>query len=98
MIKHIVIWQLTETSKKLENAKKIKQMLESLHGKIDGLLKIEVGLSVLGNNATLGDVCLYSEFSNEQALADYQLHPLHLEAKDFIQKQVAARAVVDFAA
>ena len=98
MIKHIVIWQLQNNAKKIENARKIKQMLESLLGKIDGLSKIEVGLSMLADKATLGDICLYSEFTNQQALEAYQLHPLHVAAKEFIQQHVAARSVVDFVA
>ena len=96
MIKHIVIWQLKDTANKLEDAKKIKHMLESLQDKIEGLLKIEVGLSILSNQASLGDVCLYSEFATQQALAAYHIHPLHVAAKDFIQERVDSRAVVDF--
>ena len=73
-------------------------MLEALQDKIDGLIKVEVGLSILDNNPSLGDICLYSEFENQQALADYQIHQLHLEAKDFIKTRVSSRAVVDFIA
>ena len=46
MVKHIVMWRLKENScgnSKEENKKLIKEKLEALAGRIEGLIKIEVG-------------------------------------------------------
>ena len=62
MIKHIVMWKLKDEAHgndKATNAKLIKEKLEALSGKIDGLLKIEVGIDFLGGGNF--DVALYSE-------------------------------------
>ena len=48
MIKHIVTWKLKEEAEgntKVENAKKIKEILEALDGKIETLKAIEVGIN-----------------------------------------------------
>ena len=48
MIRHLVMWQLAESAEgksKQENAQIVKESLESLAGKIDGLLSIEVGVN-----------------------------------------------------
>ena len=47
MIKHIVMWKLKENAHgntKHENAVLIRNKLESLNGKIEGLIKMEVGI------------------------------------------------------
>ena len=68
MIKHIVMWKLKEeahSNNKETNAQLIKEKLEALSGKIDGLLKIEVGIDFLGGNNF--DVVLYSELTSKEA-------------------------------
>ena len=95
MIRHIVFWNLkdeAEGNDKKTNAEIIKTRLEALVGKIDGLLRAEVGLNY---NPDGYDLCLYSEFTSRQALDFYQTHPLHVEIKDFVGKVVTQRAVTD---
>ena len=60
MIKHIVLWKLKDEANGLsknENAKAIKQKLESLKDKIEGLVNIEVGIDFLhsAESADLGN-------------------------------------------
>lgn len=97
MVKHIVMWKLKDSAHgngKAANAKLIKEKLESLNGKIDGLLKAEVGIDFLGNGNF--DVVLYSELTNHDALDFYQQHPLHQALLPFIREAVEDRKAVDF--
>ncbi len=96
MIKHIVFWNLKDTAEgrsKQENALLIKQGLEGLVGRIDGLLKAEVGI---GLDADGYDLCLYSEFSSKEALDAYQVHPEHDKVRKFVRSVNTARAVCDY--
>ena len=98
MIKHIVLWKLKETAhgkSRLENAKVIKEMLESLQGRIPGLLKIEVGIDTSGTDQS-ADVVLYSEFTTPDALDEYQVHPLHEAAKVYIMEARNERRIADY--
>lgn len=98
MIKHIVFWNLKDVSSygdKDFNARSIKQKLESLQGKIEGLIKIEVGIDFLHSPESM-DLVLYSEFTDKAALDFYQLHPLHKEIMPFIAEARSERRVVDY--
>ena len=97
MIKHIVMWKLKDEAHgndKATNARLVKEKLEALSGKIDGLLKIEVGIDFLGGGNF--DVVLYSELSSKEALDAYQNHPLHQAALPFIREAVIDRKAVDY--
>lgn len=99
MVKHIILWTLKEELPNQEHAAlkaQVKQKLEALQGKIEGLLKIEVLTEPLSSSNT--DMMLYSEFIDEAALAHYQQHPSHLEAASFVKSIVGARACMDFQA
>ena len=98
MIKHIVMWRLSESAHnndKASNARLIKQKLENLRGKIPGLLNIEVGIDEF-NTPDSSDVVLYSEFASYEALAVYQEHPEHKGILPFIAAARSERRVVDF--
>jgi len=97
MIKHIVMWKLKDEAHgndKATNAGLVKEKLEALSGKIDGLLKIEVGIDFLGGGNF--DVVLYSELSSKEALDIYQNHPLHQAVLPFIREVVMDRKAVDY--
>lgn len=97
MVKHIVMWKLKDQAHgndKATNANLIKEKLENLNGKIDGLLKAEVGIDFLGGGNF--DVVLYSEVASREALDAYQLHPLHQAVLPFIREAVSDRKAVDF--
>jgi quinol monooxygenase YgiN len=96
MIKHLVMWRLDEAAgDKAGNARKLKQLLEGLNGRIPGLLKLEVGIDFSGEGES-ADVVLYSEFESRQALAAYQTHPAHAEVAPFVKSVRAERRVVDY--
>lgn len=98
MIKHIVFWKLKDEANglgKQENALAIKQKLEALKGKIEGLIDIEVGFDFLQSPES-ADVVLYSIFKDKAALDFYQQHPLHKEVMPFIGEARSERRVVDY--
>ena len=98
MIKHIVMWRLKEHAlgnDKATNAQLIKDKLEALRGKIDGLLSIEVGIDFSATDAS-ADVVLYSEFPDRAALSAYQAHPEHQAVSPFINEVRTERYLVDY--
>lgn len=98
MIKHIVLWRLFEFAdgrSKHENAEIIKSKLENLNGKIPGLIKLEVGID-FSKSEQSSDIALYSEFSTQEALSEYQNHPEHIELKSFLVKVRSERRVIDY--
>jgi len=98
LIKHIVFWRLNESAHgndKLTNAQILKDKLLAMQGKVDGLLKIEVGFD-FSNEKDSSDVVLYSEFTNTDALHQYQVHPDHEKIKTWIGEVRYERRVVDY--
>ncbi len=98
MIKHIVFWRLNENAygnDKKTNAKILKEKLLAMQGKVDGLIKIEVGFD-FGNEDDSGNVVLYSEFTSVEALHQYQIHPDHEDLKKWLSKVRYERRVVDY--
>lgn len=98
MIKHIVMWKLkdfAEGASKVENANRIKILLEDLKDKIAEIRSVEVGVNVNPSDAAY-DVVLYSEFENEEALSTYQNHPEHLKVGAFVGQVREDRVVVDY--
>ena len=98
MIKHIVCWKLKEEAhgnSKAMNMVLVKEKLEALQGKIEGVLKIEVGIN-LPEFSTNYDVVLYSELESKEALDFYQNHPLHQAVLPFIRDAVVSRVAVDY--
>ncbi len=97
MIRHIVIWKLKEQAgrrTRWENAGIAKEMLESLRGRIPGLLKLEVGIDS-SRTGSSGDLVLLSEFEDQAALEQYQRHPEHERVGEFISEIRSERIVVD---
>ena len=97
MIKHVVIWNLKDRSRRDEHIAAIRAALEGLRGRVPGLLAIEVGADI-GSDANARDVILYSEFADRGALDVYQQHPLHLVVKDVVGPLVTDRSAVDWEA
>lgn len=91
MVKHIVLYTLKDGTPKDEAVKMIAACLEPLVGKIPGLQHLEVRRAYNGM-----DYALYSEFESRQALADYAVHPLHLEAKTHFSSLLNSRVAADY--
>ena len=98
MIKHIVFWRLNESAygnDKQTNSQILKEKLLAMQGKVEGLLKVEVGFD-FSNEKDSSDVVLYSEFSTKEALHQYQIHPDHEEIKKWLSEVRYERRVVDY--
>lgn len=91
MVKHVVAWKL----KNLEDGPKLKVAIESLAGKIPGLIEIEAGLDFNKSDAA-SDLILISTHIDKAALDAYQVHPEHVKVKDMIVPAVSSRIVVDY--
>jgi uncharacterized protein with GYD domain len=74
VVRHVVMWSLADEAAggvKQQNAAIIKEGLEALVGKIEGLIGLEVGINALelaGNY----DIVLIADFQDEAALERYQ--------------------------
>jgi hypothetical protein len=100
MIKHVVMWRLHEHADghdKPENALRVKRALENLQDKIDGLIKLEVGINELGGPQAF-DLVLLAEFRDWQALDTYRDHPLHQDVIALLNKVRTDRVVTDWEA
>ncbi len=94
MVRHIVMWKLEDQTAdvKKANMAKMKEMLENLVGKIEGLECMEVNPNIKEGGY---DLCLYSEFKDEQALDNYRVHPLHKEVQKFVHSVICERGFCD---
>lgn len=98
MVKHIAMWKLRDQAHgntKLTNAKLIKEKLESLNGKIPGMLKLEVGIDFSATKVS-ADIVLCSEFRSKEDLNVYRDHPDHKSIMPFILEAIRERRVVDY--
>ena len=97
MVKHIILWTLKECdeNEKAKIKKNIKENLEGLKGKIDGLVDIKVYTE--GLPSSNADLMLDSTFINEEALKGYAVHPEHVYVADtFVRPYTAVRSCLDF--
>lgn len=97
MVKHIIIWKLKDMDSAEKEMRKaaIKAGLESLKGKIEGLVEIKVVTDLL--ESSNGDLMLDSTFESAEALKGYSTHPEHLKVADSaVRPFTAERKCVDF--
>ena len=81
MVKHIILWQLKEElADKAEVKAGIKAGLESLKGRIPGLIDIRVRTEALASSNA--DVMLDSTFADAESLKGYSTHPEHVKVAD----------------
>ena len=98
MVKHVILWQLKDeldAQQKVEVKKGIKEGLENLAGKIEGLTEIKVYTDGLASSNA--DVMLWSVFEDENALKNYATHPKHVEVADTkVRSFTKTRVCLDF--
>lgn len=98
MVKHIILWQLKDELSDAEKAAVkagIKEGLESLAGKIPGLVDIHVQSDVLPSSNV--DVMLDSTFDSAEALKGYSTHPEHVAVADSkVRPYYKSRSCIDF--
>lgn len=98
MVKHIILWtlkEMPEDEKALVKAG-IKEGLESLAGKIPGLLDIRVIADGRLASST-ADLMLDSSFESFDALKGYASHPEHIRVADEkVRPFTSSRACLDY--
>lgn len=99
MVKHIILWtlnpELSEEEKETVKAG-IKQGLESLVGKVPGLIDVKVQTEGRLTSSTT-DLMLDCTLEDEAALNVYAQHPEHLAvANTKVRPFTAQRACLDF--
>jgi hypothetical protein len=94
MIKHIVMWKFKDDVAEADKLE-MKRQLELLKGVVPSLIDIEIGLDVVGKDASK-DMVLYSEFASMEDLSTYANHPEHLKVVARIGETTETRAAVDY--
>jgi len=98
MIRHIVFFRLKEQNDKglkQDQLQDLKNFLESLKEKIEGIVHLETGINFSAREVAF-DLALISDFASVNDLEKYIAHPEHqklLELLNEIKKEVA---VVDY--
>jgi hypothetical protein len=97
VVRHIVFWRLNGATgvEKEEQARRIKEVLESLRGRIPGLVRLYVGFD-FSRSEESADIALDSEFETREALLAYQDHPEHVKILPLVKAARAERRVVDY--
>ena len=98
MVKHVILWTLKDefdADEKERIKAGIKEGLESLAGKIPGLLEIHVNTNGLASSTA--DLMLDSTFESAQALKGYSTHPEYVAVADSkVRPYTATRACLDY--
>jgi len=94
MVVHIVMFTFKEQDKAL-NIAKVKDKLEELESKIDGLKSMEVGINFTDSPRAM-DLSLYATFQTQEDLKIYANHPEHLKVVEFIRDVTVESKVVDY--
>ena len=98
MVKHIILWTLKSeysADEKVSIKAGIKEGLEGLLGKIDGLVDIKVVTN--GLSSSNADLMLDSTFVDEAALKAYASNPEHVKVADGkVRPYTAVRSCLDF--
>ena len=96
MIKHIVVWRISDAVDKEKTAQIIKENLEALKEKIDVLRDIRVGIN-FNNTDAASDIVLETVFDSKADLQAYQVHPAHVAVgRDYVRPNVSERRVIDY--
>ena len=97
MVRHVILWKLKEMPDAEKAAVKagIKEGLESLSGKIPGLVDIHVNIDALPSSNA--DLMLDTTFTDAAALKGYSTHPAHVAVADGkVRPYTAVRTCLDF--
>lgn len=97
MIRHIVMWRFRRDIEQnpTEVAHQMKSRLEALNGKIDGLIRAEVGVNAK-ETASSFDAVLTADFESWEAMEAYKINPLHVAISDYCKGCREKRADVDY--
>lgn len=98
MVRHILLWkfsrQVKETGRQKEALAVMSESVSAMVGKIPGLLRADIGENLAGDAC---DFVFCAELTDTEALASYQVHPLHVAHKERSAPLVEAPpTVVDY--
>jgi len=91
MLTHIVLFRFED----LARAEEARQKLLSMSGQIPGMLSVEAGLDVTRSPRS-HELGLITRHTDREALAAYQVHPVHEAVAAFIRTHMSGAASVDF--
>ena len=98
MVRHVILWQLSDeldTAAKAEVKQAIKEGLEGLKGKVPGIVEIKVHTN--GLDSSNADLMLDSVFTDAEALKGYATHPEHVAvANNVVRPNTKSRTCLDF--
>ena len=97
MVHHIVCWNFQEQLSQQERQEAgalIKQKLEEIKPHAEGTVFIEVKINELESSNR--DIALISVFETEDALKNYQIHPMHVAAGEYIRSVTRDRTCFDY--
>lgn len=96
MVRHIVMWKMSDEAKANDFDGKVqllREKFDDMIGKIDGLLEIELRKNYKPGNF---DVSLLCTFDSREAEEAYQTNPIHVAVKEIIGQWAVERACVDY--
>jgi hypothetical protein len=93
MVTHVVLFQLKDRS--AESAARARDVLVEMKGRIPGLLDLEVGVDFARSERSF-DLALVTRHESREALAAYQLHPVHQKVLAFMAQARDRSICVDF--
>lgn len=98
MIHHVILWKIKE-EKTLQEKQQIKEnakkYLESLVGKVPGLVRLDVQIEALPTSTA--DLMLDSVLESKDALEKYAVHPEHVKVADtYIRPFMQVRMCLDY--
>ncbi len=94
MITHIVFFSF-KIEGKAENITEAKKRIESMVGKVPTLKELEVGINFADEERAM-DMALITRFDDRDGLAQYAVHPVHLEVIEYIKRVADYTKVVDY--
>jgi hypothetical protein len=97
MVRHIVLWNFADgfsAEENIQNAQKMKSLLEELPSLIDGIAELNVKINPMPSSNRV--LMLDSLFESEEALAAYIVHPEHKRVGKFVRSVTKDRACVDY--
>jgi len=91
MVKHIVLFKLKDQ----KDRTLALDTLNSMKGKIEGLVDLETGEDFLASERSY-DIALICTLKDKAALDTYQDHPVHLPVKKIMHSIRESSVAVDF--
>lgn len=95
MIRHILFWNYTDKVKQEHREDEMLRFLQdsvnTMNGKIDGLIRAEIGDNIAGGY----DLVFYAEFEDQESLKAFRDHPLHVAHRERCREIVTDRLCGD---